>query len=152
LLASGNTCPIVGKGRKARTDITIKSFDIIGYSAVNAGSNEICCPQSLLNRERPSFPVISSNLLKKDTKEPAVEPFVIKSVGAIRVGILGILPTDALSDWPDSSYLNQYDIISPELAVNQYLPELKHNTDLLILLSQVFTGCHPASCSKNKRN
>ncbi len=110
-------------------------METMGYAAVNAGLNEICCPQSILNRQLPVFPVITSNLIRKSTKGPVAEPFVIKSVGSIRVGILGILPANALSDWPDSSYIDQYDIISPELAINQYLPELKQKTDLVILLS-----------------
>lgn len=141
LLDSGNTCPIIGEDPKARTDIILKAMETMGYTALNAGSNEICCPQSILNRGLPTFPVLSSNLVRKDMKKPTIAPFVIKSVGAIRVGILGVLPVDTLNARPDSAYMDQYDIISPELAINKYLPGLKQKTDLIILLSQ----CSPAT-------
>jgi len=136
LLDSGNTCPITGRDPKARTNIIFKAMETMGYAAMNAGLNEVCCPQSIVNRELPAFPVISSNLIRKDTGEPAAAPFVIKSVESLRVGILGILPPEILSGRPDSAYIDQYDIISPELAINQYLPGLKQKTDLIVLLSQ----------------
>jgi len=136
LVDSGNTCPFAGKDPKARTDIIVKAMETMGYAAMNAGLNEVCCPQSILNRKLPSFPVITSNLVKKDTGKPVAEPFVIQTVGTIRIGILGIISADAFSAWDNPAYISKYEIISPEPALNRYLPELKDKTDLIILLSQ----------------
>lgn len=136
LLDSGNICPAGGDEPTKRTNIVLTAMETMGYAAVNAGPNEICCPQSLLNGKKAAFPVISSNLINKSTKTPAADPFLITTAGGIRVGILGILPMDAFSAWPDSPFRDTYDILSPELAVKKYLPGLKKQTDIIILLSQ----------------
>jgi len=84
------------------------------------------------------FPILDSNILLKEEGSfiKGTEPYILKDIEGVRIGIIGIACTEKSVFGPKID-LNAYDFISPEDAMNTYIPILKnvHKADLIIALN-----------------
>ena len=127
---------------------------------MNLGWNDLAFDTEFLNkmRSRAAFPLITSNVVYKDSGLPFGEKYIIKTVGNIRVGILGVMPLEPIGEVADphddscpekqknpehahdqekhAPFPEQLEIIPPEDALKGLLPEVRKQADLVILLSQ----------------
>lgn len=127
---------------------------------MNLGWNDLAFDAEFLNkmRSRATFPLITSNMVYKDSGLPFGEKYIIKTVGNIRVGILGVMPLEPIGEVADphddscpekqknqehahgqekhAPFPEQLEIIPPEDALKGLLPEVRKQADLVILLSQ----------------
>ncbi len=73
--------------QKARTNLYLKTLKIMGYNALNIGSDEFNFGEEFLEAQikETKTPFLSSNLKLKNG-----EGFIIKNINKIRVGIVGI--------------------------------------------------------------
>jgi len=60
----------------------------------------------------------------------------MKEVGGIKVAILGVLDPDDFKKMPGRDDLKGFEVVSPEVALNSLLPEVRGQADLVILLTQ----------------
>ena len=70
-----------------------KAMNIIGYDAMTLGNHEFDkpCEEALLKqKEWAEFPFLAANIVKKDTGEYLVEPYIIKEFDGLKVAILGL--------------------------------------------------------------
>lgn len=72
----------------------------LGYTSMTPGNHEYNFGRAVLEKARSeaNFPWISANTYRAGTDEPAYQPYVVKQIGAVRVGILG-LTTPAIPNW-----------------------------------------------------
>jgi len=95
---SGNLFPVRGHSRKQIAEISLKAMSLMEYDAMNLGWNDLAFDTEFLNkmRSRAAFPLITSNVVYKDSGLPFGEKYIIKTVGNIRVGILGVMPLEPI--------------------------------------------------------
>lgn len=72
----------------------------LGYVSLTPGNHEYNFGRAVLEKARSeaAFPWISANTYRAGTDEQAYQPYVIKEVAGVRVGILG-LTTPAIPNW-----------------------------------------------------
>jgi cytochrome c553 len=115
------------------------SYNLMQYDAVAVGRNDLAAGLSFLEKQaaRSNFKWLSANLVRKSTGKPVFPTSMIRQVGNIRVGIIGLTDNDAnirLRPDEDAALLPWQDIL-PDLAA-----ELSSRCDMLILLSNNPTG------------
>lgn len=73
----------------------ILGYNYIGYDALILGNHEFDKPLTVLERQRnlANFPFLSANIKYADGT-PLAEPYIIKTLGDIRVGIFGLTTTE----------------------------------------------------------
>jgi 5'-nucleotidase/UDP-sugar diphosphatase len=126
-----------GDELKLKADLTLKSMNLMGYDAVNIGSREFSFGQDYLKTagKEINFPFISSNLTWDGNSNLPIKPYIVKKAGNTRVGILGILHSDAFK-YSTPQYVEGLKIIKPETALKNIVPELRKKADFIVLLSQ----------------
>ncbi|MFO7696938.1 MAG: metallophosphatase [Anaerolineae bacterium] len=128
----GDTLSLKSEGR-----VTVDAMNLMGYDALGVGTGELIKgPEVLAARiAEAQFAVLSSNLVDSASGEPLLEPYVIIDRGGVRVGVIGLTGTAALygleSQWPGVT------ILPPEETLSGYMDELRAQSDLIVVLSQL---------------
>ncbi|QTA84494.1 phosphatase domain-containing protein [Desulfonema magnum] len=142
-------------------ELGLEAMGIMGYAAMNAGWNELWLGTDFLKEasSKAGVPLITSNLVYKDSGLPFGKKYAIRKVGDVTVGILGIMPPEPTSDRSgppmtsdtcqkqrrlrknddvnDKTRITELlEILPPEEAVKSLVPEVRKQADIVILLSQ----------------
>ena len=98
----------------------------LGYDAMAVGNHEYEFGLDVLNKARSEarFPWLSANTYKKGTDETYFQPFIIKEVNGVRIGILGLTTTGMPS-------LDNAELTYSKIDVREPLSEAKKWTALL---------------------
>src|SRR5262245_35614678 len=66
---------------------------LLGTDAVGLGDRDLRFGIAYLKAQvkRTQLPMVCANLIDKRTKLPAFQPYVIKKIGTVNVGVLGLL-------------------------------------------------------------
>jgi hypothetical protein len=143
LLDSGNYSDNPTAAGKLKTEALIKGMSMLGYSAANVGEREVRAGyDAFMSRsEGATFPFLSANIVRSDTKEPVFPPHLILDLPAAengakhRLGLIGVVRFNPIfrKPGPDGS---QLEIIHPREALERELPKLRaEKVDLVILLA-----------------
>jgi len=114
---------------KKRTQVYVRSIEIMGYDAVGIGDDEFNFGLDFLKEiiQKSNLRFVSANL-----KLENISPYIIKEVGGVRFGIIGATTLAARQK------AGIAEIIEPFVAVKQYVAELKDkDVDFIILLSHL---------------
>lgn len=151
------------KDKEKKAEVVLAAMDFMGYDALNLGSREFFFgPEYLKNKSTEiKFPFLASNLREGDTQPSWAKPYLLKTVGDIKVAVLGVLPETAFNsqdvtpdddehdhdhDHEKPTNKNEADKITqpgnlrisqPQAALAELLPELKEQAEVIILLSQL---------------
>jgi 2',3'-cyclic-nucleotide 2'-phosphodiesterase/3'-nucleotidase len=106
LLDSGDTIqgtPLVyyhNKKNNGPPDPMMLSMNALKYDAMTVGNHEYNFGLPVLQKARgeAKFPWLSANTYRKGTDQTAYDPYLIKVIGGVRVGILG-LTTPGVPSW-----------------------------------------------------
>jgi 2',3'-cyclic-nucleotide 2'-phosphodiesterase (5'-nucleotidase family) len=119
-------------------------MDRLGYAAANVGERDLSLGYDEFRRRtgRASFPFVSANIVRRDTREPVFDPYVILEVETegsedpVRVGVLGVVRFNPvfLRSGPDGSHLV---ILPPLEAVKRYFEELRERSDVVVLMAAI---------------
>jgi len=108
----------------------------LGYSSWVLGNHEFNYGLEILNKaiSEAQFPVLSANIVKKDTGEPAFKPYHIVIVDGIKIGILG-LTTKFIPSWEDPKNIVGLEFLDPVEVAKKYVEILRNeeNVDVLIV-------------------
>jgi len=115
----------------------IIGYNYIGYDALALGNHEFDKPLTVLEKQRElaEFPFISANVKNADGTLLA-EPYIIKTLGDIRVGIFGLTTTETPTiTSPD---ITGSLIFEDEVeAAKRMVAELKPKVDIIIALGHI---------------
>ncbi len=77
-----------------------RAYKAMGYDAINVGELDVSHGvEFLLSISRKEhLPLVSSNILWRDTGKPVFQPYIIKNLGKLKVGIFGLLMKDTPLD------------------------------------------------------
>lgn len=109
----------------------------MGYDAMVVGNHEYEFGWDVLNKARSEarFPWLSANTYKKGTDEPYFTPFIIKQVGGVRIGILG-LTTPGMPSLDDPElYYSKIEVREPFNEAKKWVAVLrqKEKADIVII-------------------
>lgn len=109
----------------------------MGYDAMAVGNHEYEFGWDVLNKARAEarFPWLSANTYKKGTDQTYFEPFTIKQVGAVRIGILGLTTPGMPSLDDPERYYSKIEVREPVSEARKWVAVLrqKEHVDLVII-------------------
>jgi 2',3'-cyclic-nucleotide 2'-phosphodiesterase/3'-nucleotidase len=112
------------------------TMNALKYDAAAIGNHEFNYGLDTLNRWKSqlNFPLLSANTRTSDGGE-AFQPYVIKEVNGVKVGILG-LTTPAIPNWekPENIVGLRWD--NPVEIAKQYVPKMRAEGADVVLISQ----------------
>jgi 2',3'-cyclic-nucleotide 2'-phosphodiesterase (5'-nucleotidase family) len=76
----------------------LKAYEKMGYDALNIGDTDMVLGINYLKtlQESSKIPFLSANLMDKKTEKPFFQPYLIKMVNGLRIGIIGLLTPEVL--------------------------------------------------------
>ena len=113
---------------------SIEVMNAMKFDAMVVGNHEFDFGQEVLRKRisEASFPVLGANV----EGFGALEPYVIKEVGGVKVAIIGVLTADTpVSTDPRNVVGLKFD--PPADAVRKYIGELRGKADIFVVLSHI---------------
>jgi len=119
-----------------RTEVNLKAMELIKYDAVAIGEDEFNFGLDFLKENilKAKLNFLSCNISITNNGEltKKILPYVIKQVGGLKVGIIGV--TNALA----KQRAGNISFVEPWIAAERTIKELKkNNTDMLVVLSNL---------------
>ena len=112
----------------------VDAYNLMGYDAVGVGENDLAAGVAFLEKQaaRSQFTWLSANLVRKSDRQPVFSASLLRRVGDITIGIIGLTGPDRKTGSADSDGV----VILPwQEVLPEMVPELSDRCDLLILLS-----------------
>lgn len=142
LLDSGDTIqgtPLVyyhNRKNNAPTDPMMLAMNALRYDAMVIGNHEYNFGLAVLNKARSEakFPWLSANTYLAGTDKTACEPYLIKEIQGVRVGILG-LTTPAIPVWENPENFEGLEFHDTTAEAKKWVPLLreKERVDVVIV-------------------
>ena len=124
------------KARK-RAEAILEAYEKMGYDAINIGDFDLALGIKYLRylQRRSNIPFMSANLVYRGTEKTVFKPYLIRKIGGLKVGIIGLLP----SELPIHMYeeLRGYSIKDPFQTAITVMGYLTTRCDLLIALAHL---------------
>ncbi len=81
------------KEASQKAHLIIEAFNQIGYDAFGIGDDDLTLGKEFLVElsKKANFPFLSTNLFDRESGTPLFHPYLVKEVGALRVGIFSLL-------------------------------------------------------------
>ena len=134
LFKQNRLSPALLQQAKITADGITDSYNFMGYDAVAVGRNDLAAGLLFLEKQagRASFTWLSANLVRKSDTEPIFSASLIRKVGDISVGIIGLTAYDEKVHFQDNenAAILPYDMVLPGL-----IADLSEKCDMLVLLS-----------------
>jgi 2',3'-cyclic-nucleotide 2'-phosphodiesterase (5'-nucleotidase family) len=107
-------------------------MDAMGYDALALGPKELSLGAAVLAQrmEEARLAMVSANVVLTGTETLFTEPFVILPLDGHRVGILGLTRDEATGS-------TDLSIVDPALAIRRYLPSLREQADIVVVLTNI---------------
>jgi predicted CXXCH cytochrome family protein len=112
----------------------IDAYNYMGYDAVAVGRNDLAAGMAFLQEKAAAskFTWLSANLVSKSEAKPLFPPSLIRKIGSLSVGIIGLTDFDASPRFPG----NEDVVLLPwQKVLPQLIEDLAPRCDLIILLS-----------------
>jgi 2',3'-cyclic-nucleotide 2'-phosphodiesterase (5'-nucleotidase family) len=132
LLAAGDMIQGANWANLSQGKSSMELMNVLGFDALVVGNHEFDYGPQVLNQRisQAKFPVLAANV----EGLPGLKPYVIKTVGGLKVGLIGVVTADTpVATHPRN--VAGLKFISPEAAVTKYLPEVRSQADLIVVLS-----------------
>jgi len=128
---------------KLRTEVYLKALEKMGYHAIAIGKEEFTFGTEFIKKQIKTLkiPFLSANTYMGETRGPLGIPYLIKEVGNVKVGILGL--TAPISKKPKQIQAqlktkdSEVEVQDPFASAKEYLPIIKDKADLIIVLSDL---------------
>jgi 2',3'-cyclic-nucleotide 2'-phosphodiesterase (5'-nucleotidase family) len=117
--------------------VGLKAMQATGFDAANLSAADLVQGYPTLRKSQAelNLPLVTTNVVFAGTKVPLMAPFIVKDVGGVKVGILGLSPETDLPRSPAGGVGDAVAVVSPAEALAYYLPQVKAKSDLVVLLS-----------------
>jgi len=145
LIDGGN---IIGRNKKYSEQVmenigalAIESMNLIDYGAINIGSDEMTLGIETMKRvlNKAAFPAVASNILFKDQTASYAKPYALIKQGNLTIGVLGVMSPRLSGVTALNAESEEIQVIEAEAALAKLLPEVRNQSDIVLLLSQLAT-------------
>ena len=121
---------------KAEPDI--RAMNLMGYTAMAVGNHEFDKGCEVLQQQMKwaDFPFLSANVFRAKSRKSAFTPYIITSLGALRVAIMGL-------STPDTPMMTRRENVTglifedPVMAARKLMPALQSQSDVIIVVSHL---------------
>jgi 2',3'-cyclic-nucleotide 2'-phosphodiesterase/3'-nucleotidase len=124
-------------------DPMMLSMSALNYDAMAVGNHEYNFGLKVLDKARSEakFPLLSANTYKKGTDQTYFDPYVVKTVNGVRVGILG-LTTPAIPNWENVENYAGLEFREPVAEAKKWVGLLrgKERVDVVIIAMHMGIG------------
>jgi 2',3'-cyclic-nucleotide 2'-phosphodiesterase/3'-nucleotidase len=112
------------------------TMNALAYDAAALGNHEFNYGLDTLNRWKGelNFPLLSANIRRSDGGE-AFQPYVIKEVNGVKIGILG-MTTPAIPNWEKPENITGLRFDNPVEIAKKYVPQMRSAGADVIVISQ----------------
>lgn len=113
------------------------AIEMMGYDAFTPGNGDFYYGVKNLIKQTSliKVPILLSNIVYKDTNERIFQPYIIKEIKGIKIGIFGL--GVIREDHPSSRNIKQLD---PIVVAKEIIPELRKKSDIIIALTHIGIG------------
>jgi len=115
----------------------IDAMNYLGLDAAVAGNHEFDhgWQNTQAQFAKAKFPILSGNIFVKGTNKLVWDnPFIIKKVNGIRIGIIGLHGKFAFYDTTADEMIKGIEARDEEVYLRKYIRKLKKKTDIIVLL------------------
>jgi 5'-nucleotidase/UDP-sugar diphosphatase len=114
------------KGQSVIDVMNAMKFDgmVVGNHEFNFGTKVLQARIAQAN-----FPILGANV----EGLPSLKPYVVKKLNGVKIGIIGVVTQDSVNTDPKN--IAGLKFTPPESALRKYLPELKRQADIIVVLS-----------------
>lgn len=121
-----------------KAHLIVESMNLMGCDAVGIGDDDLTLGKEFLLElsKKAKFPFLASNVFDEGSGKPLFQPYVIKEISGLRIGIFGLLSPDVFSGASDFKKKGLIFRPTAETA-QQIVKELQPKTDLILLLSHL---------------
>lgn len=126
----------------SRVNPTIAAMNAMGYVAMATGNHEFNFGLDVLwkAKSESNFPWLAANIRQQYKKGPQhFEPYIIRNVAGIRVGIVGFI-TPGVPRWEIPANYRGYEFEQIVDAARRVIPPLRKKVDLLVVLAHTGLG------------
>ncbi|MGH8020462.1 MAG: bifunctional metallophosphatase/5'-nucleotidase [Opitutaceae bacterium] len=117
-------------------DPMMLAMNALGFDALAIGNHEYNYGLDVLEKARSeaAFPWLSGNTYRVSTGEPAFEPWIVREVAGVRVGIAG-LTTPGIPAWENPENFAGLEFRDPVEAARRWVEHLRgtENVDVVIV-------------------
>lgn len=121
-------------------EAVIDAANYLGLDAACVGNHEFDYgwQNALTQFKRAKFPMLNGNIFLKGTNKLLwPHPYIIKNVGGLRLGIIGLHEKFAFYDTTAAEMVTGVEARDERAYLRKYIKELKPKTDLIILLIHI---------------
>ncbi len=130
---------------KDNTDINKMNSDLeimskLGYDAIALGNHDVLYGIEKLKEQSGALniAIVCANLVYKDSDDFVFQPYIVKNIGGIKIGILG-MTTLATAEKLNKEDRKNVKLIDSEDAYSRIIGQFKNECDVRILLSHMGT-------------
>ncbi|MBU3812384.1 MAG: metallophosphoesterase, partial [Candidatus Niameybacter stercoravium] len=117
-------------------------MNVIGYDSMTLGNHEFNFGTEMIRKieKEADFPILSTNTYVKETGENFVTPYIVKEVGDVKVGILG-LTVPSIPRW-DANKEGVKDLEFKHMAdeAEKYVKILKEKEQVDVIVATAHAG------------
>lgn len=113
----------------------IDVMNFMGYDSMTLGNHEFNFGLELIKKleKEAKFPILSANIFYKNDGSSLVKPYVVKEIGGVKVGILG-LTSPNIPRW-DGPKVTELEFQHMAEAAEKYMKELKEKEKVDIIIA-----------------
>ena len=139
LLSAGDINTGVPESDLLHAEPDFKLMKMLGYDAMTLGNHEFgkeLREMFLKQQEWAGFPFLSANIVKKDTGEPLVKPYILKEFDGLQIAILGLTmeETEILGLQEAMADLEFSNAVE---TAQKFVPKLREEADIVIALTHL---------------
>jgi 2',3'-cyclic-nucleotide 2'-phosphodiesterase/3'-nucleotidase len=112
------------------------AMNALGYDAMTVGNHEYNFGLKVLEKARSEakFPWLSANTYNKGTTKTHYQPYIVKEIAGVRVGVLG-LTTPGVPTWENAPNYAGLEFHQPLLEAKKWVPVLrgKERADVVVI-------------------
>jgi 2',3'-cyclic-nucleotide 2'-phosphodiesterase (5'-nucleotidase family) len=111
----------------------------LGFDASTLGNHEFDYGWEQIQKfvKIAKFPIVSANVVNHDGAFLAGRPYVIKTVGGIRVAVIGVLLGDLVGNLATPEKVGPWQVLPVVETVRKYAAELRGKSDLIVVLGHI---------------
>src|SRR5678815_4871635 len=142
LIDSGDTIQgsplesVHGRKNNQPPDPMMLIMSSLNYDAMAVGNHEYNFGLKVLEKARSEakFPLLSANTYDKATDKPHYQPYLVKELGGVRIGVLG-LTTPGIPNWENPPNYAGLEFRERVSEAKKWVPVLrdKENVDLVVI-------------------
>ncbi len=122
-------------------DLYMKTYNLMGYDAFTPGELDLSfgVDRLLQLSQRAQFPLLAANLMDSRSRKPVFQPYRIKEVRGIKIGLIGLISNQYALEIPPEEK-GKYSLEDPVETATELVAKLKKTCQVIVVLGHMGPG------------